>query len=156
MTKVPLKDGFEYNGVWIDNPHTEETGRFYFDTEYDAAIYYGFPENLHALWVATEPELSPAYCLYINMINVFIRNADHAFYDVDMYTKDVWNECFPAEDPQDIEEDDFVWYQEALMMLVRDDLLFKHFGYDGLAVVHAELMHCGEQYFVNKVLAKEV
>ena len=35
MKKVPLKDGFDYNGVWITNPHYEETGRFKFDTEYD-------------------------------------------------------------------------------------------------------------------------
>ena len=56
MKQVPLKDGFDYNGVWITNPHYEETGRFKFDTEHDAAIHYGFPKNLHALWVATEPD----------------------------------------------------------------------------------------------------
>lgn len=99
---------------------------------------------------------TPSYCMYISMITVFLNNANDTLYDVDMFTTDIWNTCFPATDPQDIEEDDFVWYQEALMILIRDDLLFEHFGYAGLAVIHAELMRYGEQYFINKVLPKEV
>ena len=93
--------------------------------------------------------------MYTHMLNIFTYHMNDTFYDVDMFTKDVWNECFTATDPQDIEEDDYVMYQAALIMLVRDDLLLQHFGFNGLAVIHAELMYCGEQYYVNKVLAKE-
>ena len=95
------------------------------------------------------------YNMYTSMLNVFTHHVNDMLYDVDMFTKDVWNTCFTATDPQDIEEDDYVMYQAALIMLVRDDLLLQHFGFDGLAVIHAELMYCGEQYYVNKVLAKE-
>ena len=98
------------------------------------------------------------YNMYTKMLNVFTKNMaeDTDIYDVDMFTKDIWNSCFTATDPQDIDEDDFVVYQAALIMLIRDDLLLQHFGFEGLAVIHAELMHCGEQYFINKALAKEV
>ena len=95
------------------------------------------------------------YNMYTSMLNVFTYHVHDMLYDVDMFTKDVWNHCFPATDPQDIDEDDYVIYQAALIMLIRDDLLLQHFGFEGLAVVHAELMYCGEQYYLNKVLAKE-
>ena len=47
-------EGFWYEGIWIINPHYEETGRFKFDTERDSAIYYGFPEGHHELWQKAE------------------------------------------------------------------------------------------------------
>lgn len=48
-------DGFMFeDDIWITNPHFDETGRFKFDTENDAAIYYGFPEGFHDLWEATK------------------------------------------------------------------------------------------------------
>ena len=53
------------------------------------------------------------------------------------------------------DRDDFLVFQEALILLVRDDLLLDYFGLSGLCIIHAELMDDGEHYYINKVLYKE-
>lgn len=93
---------------------------------------------------------------YQRMISVFTKHMTEDLYDVDMFTHDVTQEIFIETDPQNIDEDDFVYFQIALIYLVRDDMLIEHFSTEGLAVLHAELIHNGEQYFVNKVIFKEV
>ncbi len=77
------------------------------------------------------------------------------FYDIDMYRRDICNDLFTETDPQDINEDDYLAFQMALIMLVGDKTLIDAFGYDGLATLHADLMHDGENYYVNKTCWKE-
>ena len=41
-----IENGFEYNGVWIENPYMSECGRF----EVDPITYYGLTEKeLHEI-----------------------------------------------------------------------------------------------------------
>ena len=95
--------------------------------------------------------------MYLDMRKVFDEHSTATnIYDVDMFTHDVCEAFFICEDPQDIDEDDFMYYQEALVLLLRDDLMLNYYGLDGLSVIHAELMYRGESYYVNKVLLKEV
>lgn len=77
------------------------------------------------------------------------------FFDVDMYRTDICNDLFTETDPQDIDEDDYLPFQMALIMLVGTKELIDAFGYAGLAILHAELMHDGESYYINKVIFKE-
>lgn len=72
------------------------------------------------------------------------------FYDVDMFREDICDNLFVCTDPQDIDEDEFLTFQEALILLVRDSVLLNYFGLAGLSMLHAELMHDGENYYVNK------
>lgn len=97
------------------------------------------------------------YGLYNFMLGIFVEHTinENDFYDVDMFRKDILDNLFVATDPQDIEEDDFLIFQEALILLVRDDLLLHWFGLSGLCVLHADLMNDGEHYYVQKVCWKE-
>lgn len=98
--------------------------------------------------------------MYTNLVGMFdnntttLYNGNMPFYDVDMFRHDVQELLFTETDPQDIDEDDFLTFQECLILLVRDDTLLDHFGLDGLAVLHADLMNDGEAYYINKVLFK--
>lgn len=49
-----MEPGFEFEGTWITDPHWEPSHRWRFDTEHDACMFYGFPDNFHKLWHATE------------------------------------------------------------------------------------------------------
>lgn len=89
--------------------------------------------------------------MYQNMISLFDSKSE-GLYDVDMFVTDVCDMLFIETDPQDIEEDDFLIFQEALILLVRDDVLLDHFGLSGLCILHAELMDKGESYYINKVI----
>lgn len=94
--------------------------------------------------------------LYNKMRQVFLDNAKPGyFYDVDMYCSDLRKNIFVCTDPQDIEEDDYLTFQEALILLVRDDMLLDWFGLSGLCIVQTEMLYYGEQYYENKVLFKE-
>ena len=92
--------------------------------------------------------------MYLVMHKVFYEHTAE-FYDVDMFSHDICEALFTVTDPQDVDEDDFMYYQEALVLLLRDDLLLNYFGLGGLSVLHAELMNNGEHYYVNKVMWKE-
>ncbi len=91
--------------------------------------------------------------MYTNIVGIFDMNCAE-FYDVDMFRHDIREALFIEEDPQDIEEDDFLIFQECLILLVRDDILLDHFGLNGLAILHADLMNDGEAYYINKVIFK--
>jgi len=88
--------------------------------------------------------------MYQVMSKVFNAHGNEGLYDVDMFVFDVTHELFAETDPQDIDEDDYLTFQEALILLVRDDLLADYFGTDGLTVLHTELMNAGEHYYVYK------
>ncbi|MBP5594502.1 MAG: hypothetical protein J6Y02_03905 [Pseudobutyrivibrio sp.] len=93
--------------------------------------------------------------LYLCMLKVFTDHCENSLYDVDMFTHDVCKTLFTETDPQDIDEDGFMYFQEALILLVRDDLLLNYYGLSGLSVIHAELMNHAEHYYVFKVIFKE-
>lgn len=147
------KPGFDYEGHWITDPHWDPTHRWRFDTEHDACLFYGFPDNFHTLWQTTE---SLEKYMYDTMMTRYdLENNCDDFYDVDMFRTDICNDLFTETDPQDIDEDDYLPFQMALIMLVGTPELVDEFGYDGLAVLHAELIHDGENYYVNKTCWKE-
>lgn len=94
--------------------------------------------------------------LYNKMRQVFLDNAEPGdIYDVDMYCSDLCKNMFLETDPQDIEEDDYLTFQEALILLIRDDMLLDWFGLLGLSVIHADMLDYGEQYYENKVIFKK-
>lgn len=89
--------------------------------------------------------------MYNRMMKVFHDNViPDDIYDVDMFRKDICDNLFVCTDPQDIDEDEFLTFQEALILLVRDDTLLDWFDLIGLSMLHAELIHDGENYYVNK------
>ena len=94
--------------------------------------------------------------MYNKMMKVFHDNViSDDIYDVDMFRKDICDNLFVCTDPQDIDEDEFLTFQEALILLVRDDTLLDWFDLLGLSMLYAELMHDGENYYVNKVMFKD-
>ena len=89
--------------------------------------------------------------MYNRMMKVFHDNViSDDIYDVDMFRKDICDNLFVCKDQQAIDEDEFLTFQEALILLVRDDTLLDWFGLLGLSMLHAELMYDGENYYVNK------
>lgn len=100
--------------------------------------------------------MSMEYRLYNHMMGIFVhRTMNGEFYDVEMFRKDILDNLFMCTDPQDIDEDFFLVFQEAIILLVRDDLLLQWFGLSGLCILHADLIHDGENYYVNKACWKE-
>lgn len=88
---------------------------------------------------------------YNKMRQIFLDNAKPGdIYDVDMYCHDLCKNMFQETDPQDIDEDDFITFQEALVLLVRDDMLLDWFGLSGLCIIQIEMLNSGEHYYVNK------
>ena len=94
--------------------------------------------------------------LYNKMRQVFLDNAKPGdIYDVDMYCSDLCKNIFVCTNPLDISEDDYLVFQEALILLVRDDMLLDWFGLLGLSVINADMLDYGEQYYENKVMFKD-
>ena len=90
--------------------------------------------------------------MYNRMMKVFHDNViPDDIYDVDMFCQDICDNLFVCTDPQDTDEDEFLTFQEALILLVRDDTLLNWFGLLGLSMLHAELMHYGEIYYIKPV-----
>lgn len=90
--------------------------------------------------------------MYNKMMKVFHDNVTpDGTYDVDMFCKDIRDSLFVCPDQQDTDEDEFITFQEALILLVRDDTLLDWFGLLGLNMLHAELMHYGENYYIKPV-----
>ena len=98
--------------------------------------------------------MKEAIKMYKAMMAIFSAHEDEEVYDVDMFVHDIELRLFTMSDPQDIEEDDFLNFHLALVLLVRDDLLLRYYGYNGLAILHAELMNSGEGYYVNKEVTR--
>lgn len=95
------------------------------------------------------------YGMYNRMMEVFVEHAyEDDIYDVDMFCYDLCKNMFLETDPQDIDEDDYLVFQEALILLVRDDMLLDWFGLTGLCILLPEMMDKGEHYYVNKEIFK--
>ena len=89
--------------------------------------------------------------MYNRMMKIFYDNViSDVIYDVDMFCKDICGNMFVCIDPQDINEDEFLTFQEALILLVRDDTLLDWFDLLGLSMLHAEMMDYGKTYYINK------
>ena len=95
------------------------------------------------------------YEMYNRMMEVFVEHtSENDFYDVDMYCSDLCKNLFQETCPQDIEEDNYLTFQEALILLVRDDMLLDWFGLTGLCILLPEMIDKGEHYYVNKEIFK--
>ena len=86
------------------------------------------------------------------MMKIFYDNViSDVIYDVDMFCKDICDNIFVCTDLQDTDEDEFLIFQEALILLVRDDTLLDWFDLLGLSMLHAELIHYGENRYIKPV-----
>lgn len=93
---------------------------------------------------------------YNKMRQVFLDNVKPGdIYDVDMFCSDLCKSLFLETDPQDIGEDDYLVFREALILLVRDDMLLDWFGLAGLCIIYTEMSSNGENYYINKTCWKE-
>ena len=93
--------------------------------------------------------------MYNRMVEVFVEHTyENDYYDVDMFCHDLCKNMFLETDPQDIDEDDYLVFQKALILLVRDDMLLDWFGLSGLCIIHAEMISNGEHYYENKEIFK--
>ena len=94
--------------------------------------------------------------MYNKMRQIFIDNAEPGdIYDVDMYCNDLCKSLFQETDPQSIETDDYLVFQQALVLLIRDDMLLDWFGLSGLVIIQTEMLFYGKQYYENKVVFKD-
>ena len=95
------------------------------------------------------------YEIYNRMMEVFVEHtSENDFYDVDMFCYDLCKNLFQETGLQDIEEDDYLTFQEALILLVRDDMLLYWFGLTGLCILLPEMMDKGKHYYANKEIFK--
>lgn len=89
------------------------------------------------------------------ILGIFIpKYIQASIYDVDMFRHDIQQILFTETDPQDIDEDDFVIYQQVLVMLVRNELVWKYYGMEGTTILLLDLLKDGEDYYINKVIFK--
>ena len=90
--------------------------------------------------------------MYQTMMNIVSAHKEDTLYDVDMFIYDVKHELFIETDVQDIDEDDYIFFQEALILLIRNDLFADYFGINGLIIIYIELISAGKSYYINKAL----
>lgn len=89
------------------------------------------------------------YEMYNRMMKVFNDNViSDDCYDVDMFCNDLCKNLFQETNPQDIKTDDFLVFQRALVLLIRDDMMLHYFGLAGLSVIHADMLDHGKQYYI--------
>lgn len=95
--------------------------------------------------------MKEVYEMYNRMMEVFNNNViSDDFYDVDMFCDDLCKNLFVCTDPQDINTDDYLVFQQALVLLIRDDMMLHYFGLAGLSVIYADMLDYGEQYYILK------
>lgn len=93
--------------------------------------------------------MKETYAMYNRMIEVFVEHTyENDYYDVDMFCCDLCKNMFQETDPQDIEVDDYLMFQQALILLVRDDMLLDWFGLTGLSIIYADMLDYGERYYI--------
>ena len=89
------------------------------------------------------------YEMYNRMMKTFVEHIyENDYYDVDMFCDDLCKNLFVCTDPQDIETDDFLVFQRALVLLIRDDMMLHYFGLAGLSVIHADMLDHGKRYYI--------
>ena len=89
--------------------------------------------------------------MYGRMMETFVEHTnENDFYDIDMFCDDLCKNLFVCTDPQDINTDDYLVFQQALLLLVRDDMMLHYFGLAGLSVIYADMLDYGEKYYILK------
>lgn len=89
--------------------------------------------------------------MYNRMMETFVEHTnENDFYDVDMFCDDLCKNLFQETNPQDIKTDDYLVFQQALLLLVRDDMMLHYFGLVGLCVIYGDMLDYGEQYYILK------
>lgn len=89
------------------------------------------------------------YEMYNRMMETFVEHTyENDYYDVDMFCDDLCKNLFVCTDPQDIKTDDFLVFQRALVLLIRDDMMLHYFGLAGLSVIHADMLDHGKRYYI--------
>ena len=87
--------------------------------------------------------------MYNRMMKVFHDNViSDDIYDVDMFCNDLCKNLFQETDPQNINTDDYLVFQQALVLLIRDDMMLHYFGLAGLSVIYADMLDYGERYYI--------
>ena len=93
--------------------------------------------------------MKEVYRMYNRMMETFVEHTyENDYYDVDMFCNDLCKNLFVCTDPQDIVTDDYLVFQQALLLLVRDDMMLQYFGLAGLSVIHADMLDHGKRYYI--------
>lgn len=96
------------------------------------------------------------YVMYNRMMETFVEHTyENDYYDVDMFCYDLCKNLFQETDPQDIKTDDYLVFQQALVLLIRDDMMLHYFGLAGLSVIYADMLDNGKHYYMNKEIFKD-
>ena len=89
------------------------------------------------------------YEMYNRMMEVFVEHtSENDLYDVDMFCYDLCKNLFVCTDPQDIDTDSYLVFQQALVLLIRDDMMLHYFGLAGLSIIYADMLDYGERYYI--------
>lgn len=93
--------------------------------------------------------MKEVYRVYNIMMETFVEHTyENDCYDVDMFCNDLCKNLFVCTDPQDIETDYYLVFQQALVLLIRDDMMLQYFGLAGLSVIYADMLDYGERYYI--------
>ena len=91
------------------------------------------------------------------MMETFVEHTyENDYYDVDMFCNDLCKNLFQETGPQNIKTDDYLVFQQALVLLIRDDTLLHYFGLAGLSVIYADMLDYGERYYIYNETFNEI
>lgn len=94
--------------------------------------------------------MKEVYEMYNRMMKTFVEHTyEDDYYDVDMFCYDLCKNLFKETDPQHIETDDYLVFQQALVLLIRDDIVLHYFGLTGLCIIYADMLDYGERYYIH-------
>lgn len=95
--------------------------------------------------------MKEVYRMYNRMMETFVEHTnENDFYDLDMFCDDLCKNLFVCTDPQDINTGDYLVFQQALLLLARDDMMLHYFGLAGLSVIYGDMLDYGERYYILK------
>lgn len=96
--------------------------------------------------------MKEVYRMYSIMMETFVEHTnENDYYDVDMFCNDLCKNLFVCTDLQDIETNEYLVFQQALVLLVRDDMMLHYFGLAGLGVIYADMLDYGEKYYIYNI-----
>lgn len=101
--------------------------------------------------------MKEVYGMYNRMMKTFVEHTyENDYYDVDMFCNDLCKNLFVCTDPQDINTDYYPVFQQALVLLIRDDMILHYFGLAGLSVIYADMLDYGERYYIYNEIYNEI